>query len=276
MKRLFGLMLVGALPVLLIGQKDAHAQDPLEPEFDETGAPDRDWGVAFTPYILFASQSTDVGSEQIRQSFNDLATLTDFGFQGRLSVRYKRLLFVADGTYANLETVTEVLRSTITVGVKQRILDMKLFWPVFDSRTPENDGGVGVWVGAGARYWSNDVLLEVVTEPLFPGGTITTDTIAEVQDWWDPELGLALHFPVTPAVGFMIRATGGGFGIADASNFMWDAEFTALFRVSRIFVISAGYRQFRYTRTDGEGDDAVDTQVNVVGPQIGFSFGIFL
>ncbi len=275
MKRLGAFMLVGALTVLLIGQKDAYAQDPLEPDLEETGTPEDDWGFSLTPYILFASQSTDVGSQQIRQSFNDLATLTDFGFQARLTVRYKRLLFAADGTYANLETVSEVLRSTITAGVKQRILDMKLFWPVFDSRTPEDSGGVGVWVGAGARYWSNDILLDIVTEPFLPSGQPTTDTIAEVQDWWDPELGLALHFPVRPDIGFFVRATGGGCGIGDASSFMWDAEFTALFRVSRRFLVSAGYRQFRYKRTDGEGDEAVDTRVNVVGPQIGFSFGIF-
>lgn len=275
MKRLGAFMLVGALTVLLIGQKDAYAQDPLEPDLEETGTPEDDWGFSLTPYILFASQSTDVGSQQIRQSFNDLATITDFGFQARLTVRYKRLLFAADGTYANLETVSEVLRSTITTSVDQRILDMKLFWPVIDNRTPEGAGGLSLWVGAGARYWSNDIFLEIVTEPLFPSGTITTDTIAEVQDWWDPELGVALHFPVTPTVGFSIRATGGGFGIGNASDFLWDAEFTALFRVSRRFLVSAGYRQFRYTRTEGEGDEEINTKVSVVGPQIGFSFGIF-
>jgi hypothetical protein len=275
MKRPLACALVGAVVVFLMSQHDLYAQDPLEADLDETGAAERDWGIALTPYILFASQSTDVGSQQIRQSFNDLATLTDFGLQARLTVRYKRLLFAADGTYANLETVAEALRSTIAMNIQQRILDMKLFWPVYDSRTPENDGGVGVWVGAGARYWSNDIFLEVVTEPLLPSGQPTTDTIAEVQDWWDPELGLALHFPVTPAIGFSVRASGGGFGIGDASTFMWDAEFTALFRVSRRFLVSAGYRQFRYTRTDGEGDEAVETKVNVVGPQIGFSFGIF-
>ena len=75
--------------------------------------------------------------------------------------------------------------------------------------------------------------------------------------------------------GFSVRATGGGFGIGDASTFLWDGEFTALFRVSRRFLVSAGYRQFRYERTDGEGDEEVDTKVSVIGPQVGFSFGIF-
>ena len=35
----------------------------------------KDWGFSITPYALFASQSTDVGGEKIRQSFNDLASV---------------------------------------------------------------------------------------------------------------------------------------------------------------------------------------------------------
>jgi hypothetical protein len=40
-------------------------------------------------------------------------------------------------------------------------------------------------------------------------------------------------------------------------------------------MISAGYRQFKYDRTDGEGEDEVKQTVSVVGPAIGLSIGIF-
>jgi len=40
-----------------------------------------DWGFIITPYALLASQSTDVGGEKIRQSFKDLASLTNAGFR---------------------------------------------------------------------------------------------------------------------------------------------------------------------------------------------------
>ena len=46
MKRLCAFTLVGALTVLLIGQKDAHAQDPLEPDLEETGAPEDDCSIS--------------------------------------------------------------------------------------------------------------------------------------------------------------------------------------------------------------------------------------
>jgi hypothetical protein len=51
--------------------------------------------------------------------------------------------------------------------------------------------------------------------------------------------------------------------------------FQALFALSRRFVISAGYRQFKYSRTEGEGDGAVETTVGLVGPAVELSIGIF-
>ncbi len=56
---------------------------------------------------------------------------------------------------------------------------------------------------------------------------------------------------------------------------MWDAEFAALFRLSRRLLLSAGYRQFKYKRADGTGDDEIVQSVTVVGPSIGLSIGIF-
>ena len=35
----------------------------------------KDWAYSFIPYALLASQSTDVGTTQIRQSFGDLRDL---------------------------------------------------------------------------------------------------------------------------------------------------------------------------------------------------------
>lgn len=57
----------------------------------------------------------------------------------------------------------------------------------------------------------------------------------------------------------------------NASDYLWDAEFAALFRLTNRLMLSAGYRQFKYRRTD---DDVTQT-VTVVGPAIGLSIGIF-
>jgi len=189
--------------------------------------------------------------------------------------RWHWVTFAADWTYSETASVQEIGRITAGQEINQHILDMKLGGKVFDNRTPEQDGGLGIWVAAGARYWDNQTELVVSREPILPSGEPRVDTLDAAQSWWDPVLGVTLQFSITSTVSFLVRATGGGFGIGDASRYLWDAELGALFRISRRWMISAGYRQFRYERTDGEGEDEVQQSVSVVGPEIGLSFGIF-
>jgi hypothetical protein len=233
-----------------------------------------DWGLALTPYVWFASQSTDVGGQSIRQSFNDLAAITNVGFQARMLARWRWLVLGADWTYSDMSSGQEIGRITASQQINQHILDMKAGGMVFDSRTSEQEGGVGVWLTVGARYWENQTELIVEREPILPSGDVVVDTLAAAQSWWDPVLGLTLQFPVTPSVSFLVRASGGGLGMGDSSDTLWDAEFGALFRISRRWLISAGYRQFKYDRTDGRGEDKVRQTVTVVGPAIGVSFGV--
>lgn len=254
----------------------AAAGDPLEPAPDPAAGAAwvDDWGLAITPYAWFAANSTDLGGQKIRQSFNDLASLTNLGFQCRLLARWRWVVFTADWTYADMGSGRVIGRVSADLGVKQHILDMKLGGSIYDTRTAAQDGGVGIWLAAGVRYWDNDVNYTVTIAPVLPGEP-TIDSGEEAQTWWDPVVGLVLHFPVTPEVGFYLRATGGGLGVGSASDYMWDAEFSALFRVSRRLLVAAGYRQFKYSRKDGEGENEVKQTVTVVGPAIGLSIGIF-
>ena len=73
----------------------------------------------------------------------------------------------------------------------------------------------------------------------------------------------------------MVLATGGGFGIGSASDYMWDAAFTAYFRPFSRITIPVGYRLFKYDRYDGTGDDEVRQTVTVAGPFIGVSIDLF-
>jgi hypothetical protein len=77
------------------------AQDKTDIE-DDYQAKEDNWRFIISPYALLAGQATDVGGEKIRQSFNDLTSLTNFGFQLYTVIMYKKWLLSADGTYANL------------------------------------------------------------------------------------------------------------------------------------------------------------------------------
>ena len=52
MKRPVAYTLVGAFAVFLMGHSDLYAQNPLEPDRDETGAAAREWGIGFSFGIL--------------------------------------------------------------------------------------------------------------------------------------------------------------------------------------------------------------------------------
>ena len=72
----FGLVTI--LGLTLVGE--IRAQNPLLVEEKTTAAAWDEWGLSITPYAWFAAQSSDVGGEKLRQSFNDLASITNLGF----------------------------------------------------------------------------------------------------------------------------------------------------------------------------------------------------
>jgi hypothetical protein len=65
------------------------AQDSTRIEEDYVSNTD-DIRFILSPYAWLAGQATDVGGEKIRQSFNDVASLTNFGFQLNASIWYKK------------------------------------------------------------------------------------------------------------------------------------------------------------------------------------------
>ena len=265
----------GTMWLLLGAPGRLHAQDPLlmEPEVASTEGPG--WSLAVTPYVWLAAQSTDVGGRALRQSFTDLASITNLGFQGRVAGRVGKVILGVDYTYADQASTTAIGRTSIDMGVRQHIVDMKLGYPAYDSRSPEMDGGLALWIAAGARYWDNDTEFVITREPILPGGETQIVEEQATQTWWDPVLAVLAHWPVTRAVGFSARGTVGGFGLGNASSYLWDAEAAATFALGRRVLLSTGYRAFRYDRVDGEGEEEVSQNVTVAGLIFGLSIGLF-
>jgi hypothetical protein len=109
----------------MIGAGSVFAQDPIE-DPARSGARLGDWGLAVTPYGWFEAQSTDVGTKELSQSFNDLASIVNVGFQSRVVARWRSLVFAGDWTYADLGNTQQVGRVTVTHGIRQSVLDMKV------------------------------------------------------------------------------------------------------------------------------------------------------
>ena len=73
--------------VMTSGLAGAQESPPAEGTADRPASDE--WSVVVTPYAWLAAQSTDVGGEALRQSFNDLASITNFGAQMRAAARWR-------------------------------------------------------------------------------------------------------------------------------------------------------------------------------------------
>lgn len=243
----------------------SHAQDvhPLGDEKEDK------WGFHITPYALLAAQSTDVDGEKIRQSFNDLASITNSGFQLSAGARYKRFLLSVDGTYAELRSGLSTTLLDVDLNITQYILDAKLGYLIHSSvdYSLENEivRGWSIEANLGVKYWKNDVNIKL--------SGLINDDIPELQEWTDLMIGAKSRIILSRRVYLGIAASVGGFNLTSkASKLSWDFTYTNTFAVSKHIWITAGFRSFRYDRTDGEGDQEVNTKVAVLGPLLGLSF----
>ena len=233
----------------------------------------KDWSFSLTPYALLASQSTNVGGNRITQSFGELSSLTDTGFQLIAMVRYKRFGLTLDGTWASLGSETEQGPLVLDVRVKQKILDFRGSYLLYETFQMEDNRVIEGWsleVLGGAKYWSNDLNVDYTVflgqQPVLEG------SVEEPQSWWDPMLGVRTTISLAPKVLLSSWISFGGFGIGNSSKFAYDFTYLNAFRVSRLITINAGFRNFRYERVDGSGADELETRVNVLGPFLGVSF----
>jgi len=251
----------------------AFAQDIEEAhvEFNDSEAA-KDWGFTITPYGLLAAQSTDVGGEKIRQSFSDLSSLTNAGFQVITSLRYKRLTFSWDGTFATLGAEEMQGPLNVEVEIVQGIHDLKLSYLVYDNFEISEGNVLDGWsleVSAGGKYWKNDV--DVAYSLILDDTPILEDGFVELQEWWDLMLGLKSRFVISPKFLLTVAYNVGGFGIGNSSKFSHDFTYVNSFKVHRHVLVNAGFRGFRYRQVEGEGEDELETVVNVLGPMLGVS-----
>ena len=239
--------------------------------FNEEGD-QKDWSYSITPYALLASQSTRVNGEQFSQSFGELSSLTNAGFQFIASVRYKRFGLSIDGTFANLGTTAAEGPLDLEITIDQTILDFVGSYQLYGTFAMEENRVIDGWsldLLLGPKYWSNGVTIDysfsLGDTPIFE------DTIEQPQDWWDLMVGLRTTISLSPRVLLSSWLKFGGFGIGNSAKITHDFTYLNAFRVSKLITINAGFRNFRYKRIDGGGDSEVETRVNVLGPFLGLS-----
>lgn len=238
-------------------------------EFASSDSSGKNWGFIITPYALLASQSTDVGGEKLRQSFNDLSSITNTGFQLYTGVRYKRFIASFDGTYALLQSNQKVGPADVNLSINQYILDSKIGYVIHQevdyNKIDEAIRGWSIEANVGVKYWKNDV--DVAYQIGLGSLPPIEDEFRELQEWSDLMIGVKSRIILNKRVLLGISGDIGGFGIGNSSDLSWDFTFANTFKVHDLIYITAGYRSFNYSRTDA----SVDTKVSVQGPILGVS-----
>lgn len=235
----------------------------------------KDWTFKLAPYAWLAGTATDVGSDKIRQSFNDLTSLTNFGFQMFAQAKYKKWSLSTNLTYAKLGD--EVVEGPLLIdfAIDQIILDTKLGYTLIDKIDFGDDiiRGWAMEATIGAIYWFNDVNVDVdldsnIDLPNFP------ININEKLEYVDLVVGTNFRIILSKSVLLGLSANIGGFGIGNSSTLYWDLSFVNTFKVSDLLTVTAGYKTFTDKTESGEGEDKIKTNIKTFGPLIGVSFNL--
>ncbi|MBK3516743.1 hypothetical protein [Carboxylicivirga marina] len=85
-------------------------------------------------------------------------------------------------------------------------------------------------------------------------------------------IGAKARIIISKSVLLSVGGDIGGFGIGNSSDLSYNFTYGNSFKVSKLLLITAGYRSLKYNRTDGSGEDELHTKVSAYGPFIGVSF----
>jgi len=231
----------------------------------------KDWSFKVAPYAWLAGTATDVGGEKIRQSFNDLTSLTNFGFQIITQARYKKWSLSSNLTYAELGDTFEEGPLNIDFRINQIILDTKLGYTLIDKIDFGDDiiRGWAMEVTVGAIYWSNDINVDVDLPIDLPGFPVN---FSEKLQYTDLVFGTNFRIILSKSVLLGLSANIGGFGIGNSSDLYWDLLFVNTFKVTKLLTVTAGYKTFTDKTTSGEGAEQIKTNIKTFGPLLGVAF----
>jgi len=233
----------------------------------------KDWSFKIAPYAWLAGTATDVGGEKIRQSFNDLASLTNFGLQVVAQARYKKWSLSSNLTYAELGSGEEIGPIKVDLNITQVIFDTTLGYILIDKIDFGDDviRVLAMKATVGAVYCVNDINVDIEFPIDLPNPPNQLD---EKVTYVDLVFGTNFRIILSKSVLLGLSANVGGFGIGNSSELYWDFLFVNTFKISKLMTVTAGYRTFTDKTVSGEGDDQIKTNIKTFGPLLGVAFNL--
>jgi len=129
---------------------------------------------------------------------------------------------------------------------------------------------VSPWLELGAGVTYNTIESEV-SLVLNPGGSAAPILARKMdEDWIDPSLLARATFPLSEKWFLRARGNIGGFGVG--SDFMWQVQVDAGYRISNRAYFTLGYRVIDVDYEHGSGSDRFLYNMSTFGPVMRFGF----
>lgn len=221
------------------------------------------WNYSITPYIWFSGINGDIAvrgiTASIDESFSDLASNLDFGFQFHFEAEKDNWGYFVDPTYIKLSADETTAAGPVSADFKEWMVEFAgthqfPLRPRGPNQLPQTFG-----ILFGGRFWNLDGNLSV-------GGT----SVSGSQTWVDPIIGFRYRTDLSKKWATQLRFDVGGFGVG--SDFTWNVVALAGYRTSKYATLLVGYRALGVDRESGSGADFFKWDVTYSGPELGFRY----
>lgn len=127
------------------------------------------------------------------------------------------------------------------------------------------------WLEAGVGAQLNEIQseLNLTLNAIGPGGPPQVGGQID-ESWVDPTLIVRAQFPLSDKWSLMARGNVGGFGVG--SDFAWQLQVYAGWRISDLMSLSFGYRMIGIDYEHGSGQDRFLYDMDTFGPVVRFGF----
>lgn len=195
------------------------------------------------------------------------------------------------GPFDVKQTMTE---SAVRASVGYRVLDYALA-DLLGHEVKDDPRRVRADVYAGGRYWYVKTRVQLHYPAIeIPGLSIDSSLVAfprlqlpsvsvggvtfgganvdeEKSTWWiDPLIGVRVLVDLTPRLGLLLNANGGGFGIGSASEWSWEGLAVLTWKLGEHWTLGAGYRGLGVDR-----HQTVAVSLIMHGPMLGIIYRFY-
>ena len=226
----------------------------------------KSWQFQTDIYLIFPYMKGDIGigneiTAPVDANPGDIFSKLKFGGMLYLEAHNNRWAITSDLIYMNLNLDIpegEVWNSG-SVGAKQMVWEPAGFYRLMPF----------LEVGVGGRLNNIQSSIEGNRNIFLPAGTEEVSKSMS-KTWFDPILITRLTTDIKNKLNFQFRGDLGGFGVG--SDFTWQIQAYAGYRLSKLFQLTAGYRYMSMDYDKGTDKDRFIYNVATSGPELSFDF----